>query len=166
MLLEAMENVSRNDFIGMLNGCYAYTKPDYAAMVKPLHPSLEKIMKIDSAIGLNALCDEAAEELRKESPERQREELVNALLWILANQERFIGEMDKELLCNLPLLSILQIMIALNVKNVTETIIELLRQDAYFFEYFFGAFESDMSLAICKLCADDTDSREKYMYET
>lgn len=167
MLLEALQQISGSDFSKMLNdSCYLYNKPDYSAMVKPLHPALEKIMKIDSNTGLNQLCDEAIEQLKKESNERKREELVNALFWILANQERFIGEKDKELKCNLSLFCILQIMIALEVKDVTETIIELLRQDAYFFEYFFGAFESDMSLAICKLCADDTDRLEEYMYES
>lgn len=166
-LLEAIEKTSGTDFLTMLNeSCYEYYKPDYQAMVKPLHPAIEKIMKIDSAMGLNKLCDEAAEELRKESPEQQREILINALMWIIANQERFIGGKDKELKCNLTLFCILQIMIALNVKDVAEVIIELLRQDSYFFEYFFGAFESDLSLAICQLCADDTDRLEEYMYET
>lgn len=167
MFLEAMQRLNESDFSKELNDrCYLYNKPDYSARVKPLHPALERIMKIDSNTGLNQLCDEATEQLKKESNERQREELVNALYWILANQEKFIGGEYKELKGYLSLLCILQIMIALEVKDVAKTIIELLRQDAYFFEYFFEAFESDMSLAICKLCADDTDKLEEYMYES
>ena len=130
ILWDTMKQISGYNFSKMLNdNCYLYNKPDYSAMVKPLHPALEKIMKIDSKTGLNRLCDEVTEQLKKESDERQREELVNALFWILANQERFIVGKDKELKCNLVLFCILQIMIALDVKDVAEVIIDLLRQD-------------------------------------
>lgn len=164
-LLDAMKKMQNGGLAEMMNKVYQYSKPDYNAKTHPLHPALQPLMEHADLTNINSCWKTAAEELKKETPETVREELLNAVYWILAHQDEFINDPEKKR--NLmALFLVLQLMIELDVKDVTDALIELLRQDAYFFEFFFSGCEEDMSLAMSKLSTDSLDKLEKYMYET
>lgn len=140
---------------------YSYVKPDYAKRVLPLHPALESVMALREPIGLLEICSEAHQRLLIEEADYDSA-LKNAIYWILANQSSFYGQNKS----SLPLYATLAVMTMTEVEDATDEMLELLRQDPRFFNFFFSAFEHDMSLAMSMLCVNGLDKLEQFMYET
>lgn len=161
-IIDALQDFKENSPQEILNRNYDYKAPDYAKMVEPLHPALNKLIHHPEIKGITASANDTLEQLKSESHDTASKALINALYYILAHQK----ELQQEPYTSLPLFAIFHIMIELKVEGATPAIIEMLSQDAYFTEFFFAAFEEDMVYAISKLCKKDLKLLEDYMYAT
>lgn len=137
-------------------------RKDYASMRKPVGDILLPLYQARHSAEVLEAYRAALPLMEALTPQQREDEARNFLLNLLADAPQRIT--DKESSC-LFLYGLLAIMEKLDITGLADELIEMLRQDMYFFSFFINGYEDVMTLALSKLCRRSLPQLKSFMIE-
>ena len=161
MFAKQMEHLDQRGFAPILDETYyEYDRPDYSKMCKPVELYLHALYHAKTTYELLDMLPGVMAVMEQQSQEVRQQAVRNLLLNILADFYREDGE-ARELM----MLAAFHMMEQYDMTTLTDTLLELLRQNAAFTEIFVEGNEPLFTLLISKLCRDQLPLLENFARE-
>lgn len=163
-LMDRMESLvsSGKGILDMQEEMYTYQRPDYTQMVKPLMDELKPMLDVAKPSETLSAYDKAHEALAKLSHEEQEEAVRNLLAHILADglSRDFEQEMDTS---SMPMLAIFQLVDDFLLMELFDVILETLKQNPAFFDFYYSGFEDTATLMLAHVGKDHLEELKEVM---
>lgn len=144
------------------NDCYTYQRPDYSKNIKPLAECLLPLADVVKPSEGFAVYAQVHEAMVKLSSEEQEDGLRNFLMHILA--DGLTRDFNNEMVAsNIPLLVAFQLVDDFNLTGLFDVILETMKQDAYFFDFYYGQFEDAATLMLAHVGVEHLDELKEVM---
>lgn len=129
------------------NDNYTYQRPDYTKDVKPLVECLLPLVDAAKPSEALAVYENIHDEMAKASPQEQEDMMRNFFMHILADglTRDFKSEQEKS---NMPLFVAFQLVDDFKLIGLFDVILETMKQDVYFFDFYYGQFEDAATLIL------------------
>ena len=150
MVAQQMKNLDEKGFASIMDETYYhYDRPDYAKMCKPVELYLHALYHAKTTEELVALLPRVLNVMEQQTQEEREQAVRNLLLNIMADFYREDGHVRE-----LAMLGAFRMMEQYDMTALSDTLLELLRQNGAFTEMFVECNDSLFSLLISKLCRD------------
>ncbi len=161
-ILQKMMELGPDGMNNFLNLEYKYKRPDYTKQAKLMPDYMQQLM--DAAMPHDVLeaYDKAHQALEQLGDDEKEKELRNFIFNLLAYglTHKLSEETSKSCL---PLFAAMQLVIDFNLTSLRNDVLETVKQDAHFYEFYFSAFDDVIAYTIAKLFKDDLDSLKTMM---
>lgn len=161
-IFQKMMELGPEGMTNFLNLEYKYKRPDYTKQAKPMPDYMQQLM--DAAMPHDVLeaYDKAHQALAPLGDDEKEAELRNFIYNTLAYglTHKLTEETDKSCL---PLFAAMQLVIDFNLTSLRNDVLETVKQDAHFYEFYFSAFDDVIAYTIAKLFKDDLDTLKTMM---
>ena len=148
-LMADLENIAQSGspLDDMLEDAYTYQRPDYTKEVKPLASYLQTLLCAALPSDVLHAYEEAHNEMVSLSHQEQEDAMRNFFMRILADglTRSFAQEANATAL---PMVAGFQLVDDFKLTGLLDIILELLKQDMDFYEFYFGAFEEAITLIL------------------
>lgn len=150
MVTQQMKNLDEKGFASIMDETYYhYNRPDYSKMCKPVELYLHALYHAKTTEELAALLPSVMAVMEQQTQEEREQAVRNLLLNIMADFYREDGHVRE-----LAMLGAFRMMEQYDMTALSDTLLELLRQNGEFTEMFVECNDSLFSLLISKLCRD------------
>lgn len=148
-LMADLENIAQSGspLDDMLEDAYTYQRPDYTKEVKPLASYLQTLLCAALPSDVLHAYEVAHNEMASLSHQEQEDAMRNFFMRILADglTRSFAQEANATAL---PMVAGFQLVDDFKLTGLLDIILELLKQDMDFYEFYFGAFEEAITLIL------------------
>lgn len=148
-LMANLENIAQSGspLDDMLEDTYTYQRPDYTKKVKPLANYLQTLLCAALPSDVLHAYEEAHNELVSLSNQEQEDAMRNFFMRILADglTRSFAQEANATAL---PMIAGFQLVDDFKLTGLLDIILELLKQNMDFYEFYFGTFEETITLIL------------------
>jgi len=129
------------------NDSYTYQRPDYTKEVKPLAECLLPLVDAAKPSEALAVYENIHDEMAKASTQEQEDMMRNFFMHILADglTRDFKSEQEKS---DMPLFVAFQLVDDFKLTGLFDVILETMKQDVYFFDFYYGQFEDAATLIL------------------
>ena len=149
MLMANLENMAQSGSLQdvMLEDTYTYQRPDYTKEVKPLAGYLQSLLGAALPSDVLHAYEVAHKELEPLSHQEQEEVMRNFFMCILADglTHGFAQEANATAL---PMIAGFQLVDDFKLTGLFDVILELLKQDMDFYEFYFDSFDDAVTLMV------------------
>lgn len=142
--------------------CYTYQRPDYTKEVKPLAECLLPLVDAVKPSEGVAIYENVYKVMEKLSRQEQEDMMRNFFMHILADglTRDFNSEREKS---NIPLLVAFQLVDEFKLTGLFDVILETMKQDVYFFDFYYGQFEDAATLILAHVGVGHLDELKEVM---
>lgn len=149
MLMANLENIAQSGSLQdvMLEDTYTYQRPDYTKEVKPLAGYLQSLLGAALPSDVLHAYEVAHKELEPLSHQEQEDVMRNFFMCILADglTRGFAQEANATAL---PMIAGFQLVDDFKLTGLFDIILELLKQDMDFYEFYFDSFDDAVTLMV------------------
>lgn len=144
------------DMIDMQNEMYHYQRPDYTKDVQPLAECLLPLQNAAKPSEVLEVYAKIHDEMKGYSKDEQELMLRNYLMNVLADGLTHDFDNEYEKSC-LPLFVVFQLVDDFQLTGLFDVILETLKQNPNFFQFYYGGFEDVVTLMLARVGADHLD---------
>lgn len=144
------------DMIDMQNEMYHYQRPDYTKDVQPLAECLLPLQNAAKPSEVLEVYAKIHDEMKGYSKDEQELMLRNYLMNVLADGLTHDFDNEYEKSC-LPLFVVFQLVDDFQLTGLFDVILETLKQNPNFFQFYYGGFEDVVTPMLARVGADHLD---------
>lgn len=164
MLMANLENIAQSGSLQdvMLEDTYTYQRPDYTKEVKPLAGYLQSLLGAALPSDVLHAYEVAHKELEPLSHQEQEDVMRNFFMCILADglTRGFAQEANATAL---PMIAGFQLVDDFKLTGLFDIILELLKQDMDFYEFYFDSFDDAVTLMVAHAGAGHLEELKEMM---
>ena len=163
-LMVDLENIaeSRSPVDDVLELSYTYQCPDYTKMVKPLAGYLQTLLCAAFPSDVLLAYEEAYDKLVSLSHQEQEDAMRNFFMHILADGLTRCLALEANATA-LPMIAGFQLVDDFKLTGLLDIILELLKQNMDFYEFYFGAYEETIILILAHVGVGHLDELKETM---
>ena len=144
------------------NDSYTYQRPDYTKDAKPLAECLLPLKEARKPSEGLAAYTQVHEAMSKLAHQEQEDLLRNFLMYILADGLTRDFPAEREM-SNVPLIVAFQLVDDFELTGLFDVVLETMKQDNYFFDFYYGQFEDMATLVLAHVGREHLDELKEVM---